>query len=344
MAMCNQFHNKIISQNLHLYNISDTKTNLTYYVRAGDTLHKIGCLFHKSVDELKKVNKLTSNQIYPNQAIRIPNFMLPKGLYTLCDSGQSVKRIQLALYAMGYHLSINGSYDKKTTAIIKSVQEKFPEALSPNGIYNVDTKLYLENLIERKYHIVQNPASLLALVNKQNSLSYDYIPRDMVVPNIIFADEGYDPKKLMRREAAKALEQLFAKASKENVPLTGVSAYRSFDRQIEIFKQNILASPNANTTSARPGESEHQTGLSIDVSSPSVNNNLTQSFGDTMEGQWLAKNAPLFGFIIRFPKGKEGITGYQYEPWHIRYVGKKAANEITSEGLTLEEYFMGVMY
>lgn len=342
--MYNQFHNKMISQHLHLFNISDQKTNLSYYVRTGDTLHKIGCLFHRSVDELKKVNKLKSNQIHPNEAITIPYFMLPKGLYTLCDRGEPVKRIQLALYAMGYDLSVNGNYDRKTSAIIKSVQEKFPEALSPDGIYNADTKLYLENLIERKYHIVQNPASLLTLVNKQNSLSHDYIPKDMIIPNIIFSEEGYDPKKLMRREAAKALEQLFAKASKENIPLTGVSAYRSFDRQVEIFKQNILESPNANTASARPGESEHQTGLSIDVSSPSVNNDLTQSFGDTMEGQWLAANAPLFGFIIRFPKGKEWITGYQYEPWHIRYVGTKAAKEITSEGLTLEEYFMRVRY
>lgn len=209
-----------------------------------------------------------------------------------------------------------------------------------DGIYGPRTKSYLEILLEKKYHIIQNPACLLALVNKKNSLPYDYVPAGMIVPNVTFSFEGYDPRKLMRSEAANALKRLFIQASKENIRLTGVSAYRSYDRQAEIFRRNILASPYANLTSARPGESEHQTGLVIDVSSPSVNNSLTQSFANTREGQWLAKNAPEYGFIIRFPKGKEAITGYLYEPWHIRYVGQSAARQIAAGNLTLEEYLM----
>ena len=188
------------------------------------------------------------------------------------------------------------------------------------------------------YRIVQNPDAILVLVNKQNSLPQDYVPSDLVVTNVPFPFEEFLPKKLMRKEAAVALEQLFYKAQQDNVPLTAVSGYRSYDRQAEIFANNIKASPDANQTSARPGESEHQTGLSMDISSPSVNNQLTQTFGDMWEGSWLANNAPEFGFIIRFPKGKENITGYQYEPWHIRYVGIPDAQMISQQNLTLEEY------
>ena len=88
----------------------------------------------------------------------------------------------------------------------------------------------------------------------------------------------------------------------------------------------------------KPGQSEHQSGLAADVSSPSVNYALTESFGKTDEGIWLAQNAHKFGFIIRFPDGKESITGYLYEPWHIRYVGESVATEIYAKDLTLEEY------
>ncbi len=94
----------------------------------------------------------------------------------------------------------------------------------------------------------------------------------------------------------------------------------------------------ANTFSARPGQSEHQTGLCTDVSSPSVNYQLTTDYADTEEGRWLAEHCHEYGFIIRFPLGKEEITGYQYEPWHIRYVGTEAAAYIHQEQITLEEY------
>ena len=96
----------------------------------------------------------------------------------------------------------------------------------------------------------------------------------------------------------------------------------------------------ANRVSAVPGTSEHQTGLTIDVSSPSAGNALEEAFGHTEEGQWLAQRAPEFGFIIRYPEGAEDITGYVYEPWHIRYVGKDLAPDIADSGLTLEEYSM----
>ena len=91
--------------------------------------------------------------------------------------------------------------------------------------------------------------------------------------------------------------------------------------------------------SALSGRSEHQTGLAMDISSKAMGYKLDQSFGNTLEGKWLSKNSAEFGFIIRYPKGKEAITGYTYEPWHMRYIGKDIAEEITNKGTTLEEYF-----
>ncbi len=182
---------------------------------------------------------------------------------------------------------------------------------------------------------------VMVLVNKQRMLPSDYVPPDLVEVKIPFSFEGKSPKKMMREEAAEALEKLFAQAAKEHIKLAGVSAYRSYATQTAIFNDNAKRQgvQEANKTSAIPGQSEHQTGLAIDVSSPSVNFALEESFGDTVEGKWLAENAPKFGFIIRYPKGKEAVTGYSYEPWHIRYVGVQIAEEIAAKGITLEEYY-----
>lgn len=119
-----------------------------------------------------------------------------------------------------------------------------------------------------------------------------------------------------------------------------MSAYRSYALQKRIFDSKAAerGEEEANQASAKPGQSEHQTGLAIDVSCRSVDFELEESFGETKCGQWLAKHAADFGFIIRYPKGKSDITGYEYEPWHIRYVGKQAAQAITGQGLVLEQY------
>ncbi len=181
-------------------------------------------------------------------------------------------------------------------------------------------------------------ANNLILVNKTHSLPTGYVPKNLTAPNVTSANKS---KTMMTAEAAKALEALFAKARQDNIKLTAISGYRSYERQNAIFASNINkygSAAAANQFSARPGQSEHQTGLAMDVSSPSVNFALTQSYGQTREGRWLKENAPKYGFIIRYTKGNENITGYQFEPWHIRYVGKSASLEIASRNITLEEY------
>lgn len=188
--------------------------------------------------------------------------------------------------------------------------------------------------------VVTNPDSTLVLVNKKRELSSDYAPDDLVKPNVAFSFSGDSPKQKMRKPAAKALEKLFAGAKQDGITLKAVSGYRAYATQKAIFTRNadLKGEEVANRTSARPGQSEHQTGLAMDVSSASAGYELEQKFGDTKEGKWLAAHCAEYGFIIRFLKGEEDVTGYSYEPWHVRYVGVDAAKEIMAQGVTLEAY------
>ncbi|MBE0338393.1 M15 family metallopeptidase [Paenibacillus sp. 23TSA30-6] len=189
--------------------------------------------------------------------------------------------------------------------------------------------------------IVTNATSDTVVVNKKRSLPVGYAPDDLVEPKVPFSFKGPHEKRHMRKEAAEALEKLFDGAKKDGIELRAVSGYRSYKRQVSIFNNNVKTKGQeyASKVSAVPGTSEHQTGLAIDVSSPSVGNVLEQSFGASKEGEWLEKHAPEYGFIIRYMKGKEDVTGYVYEPWHIRYVGTDLAEDVAKQGMTLEEYF-----
>lgn len=186
-----------------------------------------------------------------------------------------------------------------------------------------------------------DPNSITVFVNKEYALPPDYLPSDLVTPDIYFHLAYYDDRTLMRKEAADAIEDLFAAAKADGCSLSGVSGYRSYQRQKKIFINNILTKGKTHTLkySAVPGTSEHQTGLVMDISSASLKYDLRDDFIDTPEGQWVAKNAHRFGFIVRYPNGKAEITGYSYEPWHIRYVGKPLAKYLYDNDLTLEEYY-----
>lgn len=189
--------------------------------------------------------------------------------------------------------------------------------------------------------VIARPESITVLVNKQNMLPSSYEPKDLVYPNIAFTFSEKNDKRKMRQVAATAIEKLFAGAAKDGIPLAGVSAYRSYATQKALFdsyvKQDGLE--KAKTYSAVPGTSEHETGLAIDVSGSNGKCAAADCFGGTKEAIWLEKHAAEYGFIIRYPQGKTAITGYQYEPWHLRYVGTDIANEIQSKNLTMEEYY-----
>ncbi len=194
---------------------------------------------------------------------------------------------------------------------------------------------------DESIQVISNPESIPVLVNKQNKLPDDYNPQDLVSADIPFVSHATNEKRKMRQEAASAINQLFAGAKTQGISLLGVSAYRSHATQTTLFNYYVNRDgyEQARTYSAVPGTSEHETGLSIDVTGADGRCAAESCFGGTPEANWLQAHAAEYGFIIRYPQGKENITGYQYEPWHLRYVGKEIALEIMNSGTTLEEYF-----
>ena len=178
------------------------------------------------------------------------------------------------------------------------------------------------------------------LVNRKYPLGPDFIPPDLISCDFPFCADAQAEKRLLNTTAAAFAKCLIEYGNSCGCCLTGISGYRSYLRQKELYKIRTAEAGAAHTDRylALPGTSEHQSGLALDLSCPAAHMELEESFAQTKEGFWLTAYAPLFGFIIRYPKGKEHITGYAWEPWHIRYVGKSLALYLTLTGLTLEEY------
>ena len=185
-----------------------------------------------------------------------------------------------------------------------------------------------------------DPDSIHVLVNPLNPLEpEDHEPSDLTTPDVRTTTE--DPQQL-RQEAAAALEELFAAIQDDGMELALTSAYRSHAHQTTIYRERVAedGEETADKEVARPGFSEHQTGLAADVISIENPDCIEgDCFGETPEGRWVAEHAQEFGFIIRYPEGAEETTGYQYEPWHLRYVGQETALAVTAESTTLEEYW-----
>ena len=185
----------------------------------------------------------------------------------------------------------------------------------------------------------QNPTDLLILVNKTNKAPA--VPVTLVKPNVQPTRESASENIYMRPEAAAALEALFAGAAEDGLTLYATSGYRSYSTQKAIFERKLdrMSEKQANLSVAKPGYSEHQTGLAMDIEGETTKGTgLTEAFGESPEGIWAAKHCAEYGFILRYPKDKVDITKISYEPWHYRYVGSNHAQIIMSQGLCLEEY------
>ena len=180
---------------------------------------------------------------------------------------------------------------------------------------------------------IKNPDDILVLVNKNNKLNKNYIPNDLEKINLKYATE----EKYLRKEAKVSFERLSEEARLRNYSIVAVSSYRNYEYQDNLYNYYVEAKgiEYADLCSARPGHSEHQTGLAVDVMG---SNKDYDRFEESIEFIWMRDNAHKFGFILRYPKGKEHITGFKYEPWHYRYVGIDIATEIYQNNLTLEEY------
>lgn len=186
------------------------------------------------------------------------------------------------------------------------------------------------------FKVIADGDYLLALVTKETTLKSDYRPLDLqAVPS--YMNPYYSMS--LRKAALGKLEELWAAAEEERVNLLAIrSTFRSYSTQESLFRDyaSRYGEEQANRFSARPGQSEHQLGTTVDFGGTAVD--FKAAYGDTEQGLWLAENAHLFGFAMSYPENKEDVTGYIYEPWHFRYIGVEAALEWKQSGKTLKEF------
>lgn len=224
-------------------------------------------------------------------------------------------------------------YKEENTDRYISYKEKNPKL----SIEDIIT--YVNIGIDQKYYTNTKPSKYLntpyVLVNKYNYLNKNYIPNDLEEIN----NEYSIPGKKLVKEAKIAFEDLAQNAKKEGFTIRAMSTYRTYSYQKGLYDNYVknYSKEEADTYSARPGFSEHQTGLSVDCDN---SKDYFENFEKTKEFKWMKNNSYKYGFILRYPKGKEQITGYTYESWHYRYVGVDIATYIYKNDLTLEEYYV----
>ena len=215
-------------------------------------------------------------------------------------------------------------------------KEKHPEMPNKQVIKDVNMNL------DKEFYKDPTPAKNLnketILVNKYYYLEKNYVPNNLETISTRFALSNM---KLVK-EAKEAFEEMASAAKKENLNIIAMSTYRSYDYQVNLYNKYVRTDGKeaADTYSGRPGHSEHQTGLAVDVYNGKVN---YTSFEKTKEFIWMSNNASDYGFILRFPKDKEAETGYTYESWHYRYVGKDIAKYIKEHDISFEEYYATII-
>ena len=186
---------------------------------------------------------------------------------------------------------------------------------------------------------VKTDLTSVLLINEEHPLAMDYVP-----PSLTAIDTSHS----VDSRIAADLQEMMADGAAQGLNMYVTSSYRSYERQTELFNEGMQTRMDSGLTPleayqatkssvALPGASEHQAGLAVDIIAAAYPE-LDERQGDTPEQQWLMAHCQEYGFILRYPKGTESITGITYEPWHYRYVGKEAAQEITEQGITLEEY------
>lgn len=181
--------------------------------------------------------------------------------------------------------------------------------------------------------------NLLVIVNKTYSLPLEYIPPDLV--NL--RDNGISTTSKdsrLRSVATADLKNMMFAMDSAGISTIVLSAYRSFQDQDKLFEQytSIYGLDKANTFSAQPGHSQHQLGLAVDFTTTEISNALDNSFANTKAGKWLHDNSYKYGFILSYPDGYDKSTGYEYEPWHYRYIGINYADDLVKKNIILESY------
>lgn len=228
-------------------------------------------------------------------------------------------------------LKIEGEYDLSKAG---TYNLKYVASDNSDNVSSKEFKLIVKDVIKATNNTVVGTTSKGYSITKVNGI---YYINDILIANKTYnLPNTYAPGGLLNVFSAN-FNQMKNDAAKEGIILNIISGYRSYYDQAYIYNNYVTTDgqANADTYSARAGHSEHQTGLAADI------NSLNQNFINSKEGKWLNNNCYKYGFIIRYPKGKESITGYMYEPWHIRYVGTSLSKELYNNGnwISLEEYF-----
>lgn len=310
---------------------------------------------------LNLMAKNANRQYEIESAITLAPTMAPPTLFaratdTLLRNGSvgpEVKQLQERLKELKYYnTEVDGAYGPATKAAVQRFQEQ--HGLNPDGKAGPETMSLLYSASAQEHRVTPKPAlpsssgSLPLLVNKQKPLPEDYEPTDLValkdtVPKDLMILKN--PDVMAKREAVDALIQMIKAAQADGLEVWQVSeGYRTIARQQELFDEQVriymkddgLTEEQARSatekTVARPGTSEHHTGLAFDLTVPGY------FFGDTPQAQWLEDHCWDYGFILRYTSNKEEITGFLPEPWHVRYVGKAEAQFMDQHNLALEEY------
>lgn len=227
-------------------------------------------------------------------------------------------------------VKVNGNYEEEGYSAIDNYDGDITKNVKVSR--NVDfNKVGTYEIIYEVSDSFANKSLEKRIINVIENIEITYIKGILLVNKKYHLPANYNPG--VNSEAYDALKRLQSDGMKEGYYLPLLSGFRSYETQKYLFNSYVKKDgvEKASTYSARPGQSEHQTGLAFDVGE------ISDCFGNTSAGIWLSENAHKYGFIIRYLKGKEEITGYKYEPWHIRYIGS-AAEEIYNRGITLEEY------
>lgn len=242
-------------------------------------------------------------------------------------SGQSIKSPASKYSGLSYY---NESKLSAYEAFAAKHADYAPEKIVTFVNIGLDRPFYTE------IGTITNPEDILVLCNKYNALPEDYVPSDLV--SITASNTAASGLKL-RKEAAEAFDRLCAAAKTEGYSIYAASAYRSYSYQNSLYNNYVLSDgvEKADTYSARPGHSEHQTGLAVDVKNATT---VYDSFGTTKEYLWAKDNIYKYGFIIRYLPSTIDITGYKSEEWHFRYVGVETATQVYRSGLTYDEYYV----
>ncbi len=259
--------------------------------------------------------------------------------------------ILLVIFTINFLKSKNDDKEEKDDSSTKNVYEKYDfydkEKLDRYNKYKeanpkLDDETVVVNVnigLDKDFYSdvsdSPNKYTNTVLVNKYNYLGDDYVPKNLTEINSKYTGET----RKMEYDAAKAFEKMAEAALKDGYTIRAVSTYRSYNRQNTLYTNyaDRDGKEKADTYSARPGYSEHQTGLAVDVDNGNL---LYTDFGETKAFNWMKENCYKYGFILRYTKETEYITGYVNEPWHYRYVGEEIATYIHEHPMTYEEYYV----